>query len=80
VGVNDHLVVLMMYMEYVKVDELELVLMYQEMDKHNDNINMLNEINVDYEEISDQLINNNDEIDDDDHLKYLKLEKEDDHL
>ncbi len=54
--------------------------MYQEMDKHNDNINMLNEINVDYEEISDQLINNNDEIDDDDHLKYSKLEKEDDHL
>jgi hypothetical protein len=53
----------MMYMEYVMVDELILVLMYQEMDKHNDNINMLNVINVDYEVILDQWINNNDEID-----------------
>jgi len=41
----------MMYMEYVMVDELKLVLMYQEMDKHNDNINMLNVINGDYEMI-----------------------------
>jgi hypothetical protein len=47
------------------VDCLISVLMYQEMDKHNDNINMLNEINVDYEEISNQSINNNDEINDD---------------
>ncbi len=53
--------------------------MYQEMDKHNDNINMLNVINGDYEVISDQLINNNDEIDDD-HLKHWKLVKEGDYL
>ncbi len=70
---------MMMYMEYVMVDELESVLMYQEMDKHNDNINMLNVINEDYEVILNQLINNNDEIDDD-HLKYRKLVLEDDHL
>jgi hypothetical protein len=79
VVINAHLVVLMMYMEYVMVDELKLVLMYQEMDKHNDNINMLNVINEDYEVILNQLINNNDEIDDD-HLKYRKLVSEDDHL
>jgi hypothetical protein len=79
VVINAHLVVMMMYMEYVMVDELESVLMYQEMDKHNDNINMLNVINEDYEVILNQLINNNDEIDDD-HLKYRKLVLEDDHL
>lgn len=66
-------------MEYVMVDVLILVLMYQEMDIHNDNINRLNVINEDYEEILDQLINNNDEINDD-HLMYLILVMEDDHL
>ena len=54
--INVHLVVMMMYMVYVMVDELILVLMYQEMDKHNDNINMLNVINVNYEVILNQLI------------------------
>jgi hypothetical protein len=66
-------------MEYVMVDVLKLVLMYQEMDKHNDNINMLNVINGDYEMISDQWINNNDEIDDD-HWKDSESVREDDHL
>ena len=61
VVINVHLVVLMMCMEYVKVDELKWVWMYQEMDKHNDNINRRNEINVNYEEILSQLRDNNDE-------------------
>ena len=77
--INVHLVVLTTYMEHVMADESILALKYQEMDKRNDSTNRLNEINVNFEETSNELINNNDETDDD-HSKYQISANEDNHL